>query len=58
MDAKPKDPAGGSSYHGKMPMILAWYRAEDWNEWKRLCPGQMCETWDEWIAGADSDLRR
>jgi hypothetical protein len=56
MDAKPKDTAGGAHYRGKIPKILAWYREEDWKEWKRLCPGQMCETWDEWIAGADRHL--
>jgi hypothetical protein len=42
----------------KMPMILAWYELVDWDEWLKLCPGQMCSTWDEWHHGAEETLAK
>ncbi len=40
----------------EMPIILAWYERSDWNEWLKLCPNQMCATWDEWNDSAEKTL--
>lgn len=41
-----------------MPLILAWYERADWPEWLKLCPGQMCATWDEWQDCAEETLMK
>lgn len=41
-----------------MPMILAWYDREDWEEWMKLCPGEMCDSWDQWNASAEKLLQK
>jgi len=40
----------------KTPIVLAWYEINDWQEWKRLCPDDMCETWNEWNEHAEDLL--
>ena len=42
----------------EMPMIIAWYERSDWDEWLKICPGQMCATWDEWHKCAEAALMK
>ena len=36
---------------GSIRMIVAWFRPEDWEELKRLCPaGDLQDTYEEWVS--------
>lgn len=38
------------------PIIIASYRAEDWQKWIVLSSSHMCDTWEEWKKGVDDIL--
>lgn len=42
----------------EMPTILAWYERADWPEWLKICPGQLCATWEEWLHGAEKFMAK
>jgi hypothetical protein len=34
----------------RTPLCIAWFRRDDWDELKRLCPpGDLEDTYDEWL---------
>jgi hypothetical protein len=38
-----------------MIVAVAWYRAEEWADLKRVC-SELDDTYEEWLAGAESAI--
>lgn len=39
-------------------MILAWYKPEDWPRWKEISEDVMCDTYADWLKGANEMIMR
>jgi hypothetical protein len=40
-----------------MRHTVAWFRPEDWEELKLLCPGDLQDTYEEWYENVQGGLK-
>jgi hypothetical protein len=43
---------------GPMETCIAWYKPEDWKLWKSSSHDEMCDTFEEWLEGANKAVEK